>query len=789
MFRRLNYLGGSLKTRLALASLVLIAASVALTVVLVLRAMEMRSQRAVLDSEIANAERIGLVLSARIVSLQKALRAASAQLPVDRLSQPAAVTAFLDDQKVLRSLFDSVFVANADLHLIAVAENAGVRTTDIDASDRAYLRRTLSERRPVISQPGISRTSGVPMFVMTMPLFDRDGHLAAILIGGMKLSTNALLNDLTRPALDDHDPVSTIVTDAQGTVVSHRNSAWVMKKAAADPHFTGAVAMWQAEGSPIEPQGSARRLGDDIVALAGVPDADWVVFRSAPAELLLGGPGAGRLQATWIGAAVAVAGGLIILLVMLWLLRPLRQLERRALRLISEGFSGQEPWPQAGGELGELARVFQHVLLQQAEMRKSGDELLVKMRAVMANAPVGIAFTRLGRFELVSDEFACLFRYDSAQVLGMESHVICPSDEAHRSFLQMATETFAAGGTCDAERELVRADSSRFWARLQGAPVRAGDSDAGTIWIFTDITESRRHREQLSWSASHDELTGLVNRREFELRLGEEIGERADAEPSAALFIDLDRFKAVNDSSGHAAGDVLLKNIGAILLARARTHDTVARLGGDEFAVLLRGCDPRAAERIAASICARVAEHRLAWGSAARRRSRWRWAPASASWRSTRPSSASRTSCEPPMRRATRRSGQGGARCAPGAARRGRPASAAADSRRQCAMSSTARIVQRIGLAIVAAGLLAGAGVYATAGADADIDPVSRQREMRDVERLGGTATVQTVRFNQWMASLWTGQRLGLTLAFLGLAVGGACWKLGELMGEDDPAD
>ena len=617
MIRRLHYLIGSLKVRLALASLVLIAASVALTVVLVLQSMEQRSQRAVLDSEVANAERIGLVLSAKIVSLQKALRAASAQVPIDRLSTPAAVQAFLEDQNVLRSLFDSVFVADADLHIIAVAENGGVRTTDIDASDRVYIRRTVQDRRPVISQPGISRTSGTPMFAMTMPLFGRDGKISAILIGGMKLSTNALLNDLTRTAMDDHDPVSTIVTDSEGTIVSHKDAAWVMRKAAADPHFAAVVAQWKSEGAPIEPQASARRLGDDIVAVAGVPDADWVVFRSAPAELLLGGPTAGRRQAILIGSVVAVAGGLIILLVMLVLLRPLRQLERRALRLISEGFSAQESWPQTGGELGELARVFQHVLRQQAEMRKSSDELLVKMRAVMANAPVGIAFTRLGRFELVSDQFARLFGYDSTQVQGLQTHVICPSDEVHRSFVQMATETFEAGGTCDEERELVRADSSRFWVRLQGAPVRAGDATAGTIWIFTDITESRRHREQLSWSASHDELTGLVNRREFELRLGEEIGERADAEPAAALFIDLDRFKAVNDSSGHAAGDVLLKDIAAILLGRARAHDTVARIGGDEFAVLLRGCDSRAAERIAASICTRVAAHRREWGSGA----------------------------------------------------------------------------------------------------------------------------------------------------------------------------
>jgi diguanylate cyclase (GGDEF)-like protein/PAS domain S-box-containing protein len=616
VLRRLHYLMGSLKLRLALASLVLIAASVALTVVLVLRAMEQRSQRAVLDSEIANAEHIAAVLSAKIVSLQKALRAASEQLPADGMVRPAAATAYLEDQKVLRSLFDSVFVADADLRLVAVAENGGVRGTRIDASDRGYIRRTVRERRAVISQPGVSRTSGVQMVVLTMPRYDRDGRLSAILIGGMKLSTNTLLNDLTRTSVDEHDPVSTIVTDLEGTIVSDADPAWVMKNAAADKRFAGIVAQWRAEGRAVEPQGSARRLGDDIVAVAGVPDADWVVFRSAPAELLLGGPGAGRRQAVWIGSAVAVVGGLIILLVMLALLRPLRQLERRALLLLSDA-AAHGGWPSAGGELGELSRVFRHVMQQQAAMRGESDALLEKMRAVMANAPVGIAFTRLNSFELVSDQFARLFGYDSARVQGLPTHVICPSDEEHRSFLKLAGKTFAAGGTCDVERELVRADSSRFWARLQGASVRAGDSSAGTIWIFTDITESRRHREQLSWSASHDELTGLVNRREFELRLGEELGAHAGGEPASALFIDLDRFKAVNDSSGHAAGDVLLKNIAAILLGRARAHDVVARIGGDEFAVLLRACDPSAAERIATSICARVAEHRLAWGGGA----------------------------------------------------------------------------------------------------------------------------------------------------------------------------
>lgn len=100
-------------------------------------------------------------------------------------------------------------------------------------------------------------------------------------------------------------------------------------------------------------------------------------------------------------------------------------------------------------------------------------------------------------------------------------------------------------------------------------------------------------------------------------------------------------------------------------------------------------------------------------------------------------------------------------------------------------MSSTPRLVQRLGLALVAAGLLAGAVVHFHAAADPEADAMAQQREMREVDRLGGTATVQTVKFNLWLGSLWHGERLGSTLAVLGLIVGGACWRLGSLMGED----
>ena len=101
-------------------------------------------------------------------------------------------------------------------------------------------------------------------------------------------------------------------------------------------------------------------------------------------------------------------------------------------------------------------------------------------------------------------------------------------------------------------------------------------------------------------------------------------------------------------------------------------------------------------------------------------------------------------------------------------------------------MADTPRFLQRIALAIAVAGVVAGAAVYLRASADPELDALTQQREMNQVARLGGTATVQTVKFDLWLASLWHGQRLGLTLAALGVLVGVLVWRVGLLMSEED---
>ncbi|MEN8180514.1 MAG: EAL domain-containing protein [Pseudomonadota bacterium] len=136
----------------------------------------------------------------------------------------------------------------------------------------------------------------------------------------------------------------------------------------------------------------------------------------------------------------------------------------------------------------------------------------------------------------------------------------------------------------------------------------------GNVLVIRDITDTHRMHNQISWQATHDTLTGLINRIEFENRLLTSIEHaHSDQANHALMYIDLDQFKVVNDTCGHIAGDELLRQIANILTETARRTDMVARLGGDEFAILLEYCPTTQAIAIAEEIRTTLRNHRFTW--------------------------------------------------------------------------------------------------------------------------------------------------------------------------------
>jgi len=147
------------------------------------------------------------------------------------------------------------------------------------------------------------------------------------------------------------------------------------------------------------------------------------------------------------------------------------------------------------------------------------------------------------------------------------------------------------------------------------APLRDRDgTKTGVVLVLHDVTERRRVVRKLHHQATHDPLTGLVGRREFEERLARLAAEAAGGVAEHALcYLDLDRFKVVNDTCGHEAGDDLLRRIGGLFYGQLSGRNTLARLGGDEFGVLLEYCPLTKAEEIAGKLKRAIEEFRYVW--------------------------------------------------------------------------------------------------------------------------------------------------------------------------------
>jgi diguanylate cyclase (GGDEF)-like protein/PAS domain S-box-containing protein len=172
------------------------------------------------------------------------------------------------------------------------------------------------------------------------------------------------------------------------------------------------------------------------------------------------------------------------------------------------------------------------------------------------------------------------------------------------------------GHSCEAELPAA-AGHEACTLDLSTTPIRdAAGAISGVAVVARDVTHARRLARQLSHQATHDALTGLVNRDEFERRLARALASASGAQDAHAVcFLDLDGFKRVNDACGHLAGDELLRQLSDLMRERMRSRDTLARVGGDEFALLLEHCRLPRARRIADGLRRAIGDYRFTFGA------------------------------------------------------------------------------------------------------------------------------------------------------------------------------
>ena len=238
------------------------------------------------------------------------------------------------------------------------------------------------------------------------------------------------------------------------------------------------------------------------------------------------------------------------------------------------------------------ARLDAERALQQSEMR---------YRTLVEHSQAGVYMMLDDRYTYVNHAFAAMFGYSESELIGADFRLLVPPESSQQQETRYRRQTQVDNDRGNYAVSLVRKDGVRI-ETIVSAGTASIDGRAYTTGTIRDVTDERRAQRQLEHNASHDLLTGLPNRVFFEEELLRVIGEsRAlDSNDYAVLFLDLDGFKLVNDSLGHASGDVLLVQIAETLRAELGSHCLIARYGGDEFTLLPHGACPRArAEQLA----------------------------------------------------------------------------------------------------------------------------------------------------------------------------------------------
>lgn len=602
---------GALVLRLVLVALLAVMLSGSVSAWLVTRASGQEAMRRVVSQQTDEVEVVARLLASKIEQSQKVLRTVAAGITPGMLESPSALEWLLHQGLPAAQFFDTMQVArdNGELRLTLRAgrlEKAG----DLDPAERDALRRTLVDGKPLVSELIAGRT-GEARVMFTMPLHRDDGSVLGVVSGSLRLHSQSLLPpSMTLPTRDDSQ---LIVFTRDGTILSHSDPTRVLGRVRDEVGLATVYASWQSQAQPVVGRGMTHVQPDHIVSMAGMPLPQWIVARVSQSQALLAPLRGAQREAWWLAAASMALCMLLLTVCMVWMAQPLAQLTHKARQLVGVSANQYQrqrqnqlaadlQWPRAGGEVGDLVRVFQGLVQQGSLQQSRKDTVDSQFQAVLDSATVGIVITRHRTLEVVSREACVMLGYKAHELEGRPARMLYASDADYAQVGARVRAEVAAHGTFDGDICFLRKDGSPVWARVQGRGVRSDEVYGGTVWILEDITAAREAQVQQSWGRMHDTLTQLYNRAAFDERLGQLMAERSerprvssddigDAQgDGVVLFLDLDHFTVVNDVAGHDAGDDVLRHVARLLASQVRQIGWAARLGGDEFAVVLPGC-------------------------------------------------------------------------------------------------------------------------------------------------------------------------------------------------------
>lgn len=571
--------------RLANRGLVLFVGAIVVTVVvvslvnMVISRQELEQQA---RSQVATvAEMLGSELDRKLIERVGVLTEAAESVRMDETSFRQFSGLIMERQRPISHLFEHLFLFDRQGLVLESYPEVG-ELAGADLSGRTYFQDTVDQLTPQISEPFTSFVRELPTVVMTAPVFDHNGSLVGVLAGSIVLTSNNFLSEISATGIGNEGYVT--LASRSGLVLVRKGQIGGIETVARNnPADLAAI-----DGFEGVTRGVTREGEPAMVAVQQLDMAPWFVSATWPLSDAFGPANRLGEDLAWIAAMVVLGMLPFSFFLFRRYLNPLRELaEQIHARHLG---TREQPVEEAGyQEIRELAEVFNRVISDRTEVearlraeQQRGDSILSALQegVVMTDTLGNIRYANpaagnfLGRgYELVGAHLFELVSFETEHDQWSAGHFL-GSDEIHGMDGILRNRS---GQALDVEITMLH--------------VSRGEVDERLIFVIRDDSERRRQEQQLSWQATHDSLTGLLNRRAFSTELVKWLAQASALEvPTVLMLIDLDHFKPVNDEGGHLLGDELLRQLSEILKGVVRKTDAVARFGGDEFAILLPAC-------------------------------------------------------------------------------------------------------------------------------------------------------------------------------------------------------
>ena len=488
--------------------------------------------------------------------------------------------------------FDSVIVADAGGTVLTMDE------LPFNVSDRAYFREAVRTRNVVVAAPLRARSNGALGVLVVVPVLSSSGAFVGLAGGWLNLANSNFLVEIGHSRLGITGFYCLVSAGAAPVYVQHPDPTQARQPArpfgdTCGVDDTAAPLEFLTPRRPVIARRLMATTGWELVAVLPAHEA-YAPLRQMQRRFLMTS-----------GIALAVVA-LLIWLAVRRLLTPLSRLHQVVSASASDvdAFERLPQRPQRD-EIGDVTRAFMRLM---RDVRQRGQQLARserRLRAVTDTLPSLLAFVdNEERYVFNNVAYERAFGIPVGQIRGMTMRELLGEERYLRArpYLQQAQ----AGKVVSFEGEY--AFPHHHWMETSYRPEWSEDGKqvVGVHIHVQDITQRKLEALRLSHISSTDHLTQLQNRSAFETHLRDAMAlSQGENRLMALLYLDMDRFKAVNDIHGHATGDLLLQSFALRLRRCVREQDHVARLGGDEFAVILADiCSPAVAQRVAEAILA-----------------------------------------------------------------------------------------------------------------------------------------------------------------------------------------